>query len=102
MDLTSVLSALCQRGGALQYIINQITLRQVLQIIYMEIPKSQFTCLSLMQILRTYKTDPKVEQMLKNLDLYVTPVLNVDGYTYTWTDNTVCHYTMHTCMLKIV
>lgn len=26
--------------------------------------------------------------MLKNLDFYVTPVLNVDGYTYTWKDNT--------------
>ncbi|KAL2087973.1 hypothetical protein ACEWY4_016801 [Coilia grayii] len=40
------------------------------------------------EILRTYKMDTKVEQMLKNLDLYVTPVLNVDGYTYSWTDNT--------------
>ncbi|XP_063067992.1 carboxypeptidase O-like [Engraulis encrasicolus] len=40
------------------------------------------------EVLRTYKTDTKVEQMLKNLDLYVTPVLNVDGYTYTWTNAT--------------
>ncbi|KAL2087972.1 hypothetical protein ACEWY4_016800 [Coilia grayii] len=40
------------------------------------------------EILRTYKTDTKVEHMLKNLDLYVTPVLNLDGYTYTWKDNT--------------
>ncbi|XP_062384418.1 carboxypeptidase O-like [Sardina pilchardus] len=40
------------------------------------------------EILRTYKTDAKVEEMLKNLDFYVTPVLNVDGYTYTWKDNT--------------
>ncbi|XP_062384425.1 carboxypeptidase O-like [Sardina pilchardus] len=40
------------------------------------------------EILRTYKTDAKVEEMLKNLDFYVTPVLNVDGYIYTWKDNT--------------
>lgn len=41
------------------------------------------------QLLETYKTDPKVENMMKNLDFYVTPVLNVDGYMYSWQDNTV-------------
>ncbi|XP_040923576.1 carboxypeptidase O isoform X2 [Betta splendens] len=40
------------------------------------------------QILQTYKTDPTVNQMMKNLDFYVTPVLNVDGYVYSWKDNT--------------
>ncbi|XP_040888387.1 carboxypeptidase O-like [Toxotes jaculatrix] len=40
------------------------------------------------QILQTYKTDPKMEQMMKNMDFYVTPVLNVDGYIYSWKDNT--------------
>uniref|UniRef100_A0AAY4DUU1 Peptidase M14 domain-containing protein n=1 Tax=Denticeps clupeoides TaxID=299321 RepID=A0AAY4DUU1_9TELE len=40
------------------------------------------------EILRTYKTDSKVEELLKNLDFYITPVLNVDGYLYTWKDNT--------------
>ncbi|KAG7239362.1 hypothetical protein INR49_029351, partial [Caranx melampygus] len=40
------------------------------------------------QLLETYKTDPKVEDMMKNLDFYVTPVLNVDGYMYSWKDNT--------------
>ncbi|XP_030006425.1 carboxypeptidase O-like [Sphaeramia orbicularis] len=39
------------------------------------------------QLLQTYKTDPKMEQMMKNMDFYVTPVLNVDGYIYSWTDN---------------
>uniref|UniRef100_A0A3Q3IG58 Peptidase M14 domain-containing protein n=1 Tax=Monopterus albus TaxID=43700 RepID=A0A3Q3IG58_MONAL len=39
------------------------------------------------QILQTYKTDPKIEEM-KNMDFYVTPVLNVDGYIYSWKDNT--------------
>ncbi|XP_031414899.1 carboxypeptidase O isoform X2 [Clupea harengus] len=36
------------------------------------------------QILDTYKTDEKIGQMLKNMDLYVTPVLNMDGYAHTW------------------
>ncbi|XP_038573397.1 carboxypeptidase O-like isoform X3 [Micropterus salmoides] len=40
------------------------------------------------QILQTYKTDPKMEEMMKNMDFYVTPVLNMDGYIYTWKDNT--------------
>ncbi|KAJ0062513.1 hypothetical protein NL108_014969, partial [Boleophthalmus pectinirostris] len=35
-------------------------------------------------ILDTYKTDPKMEQMMKNMDFYVTPVLNVDGYIFSW------------------
>uniref|UniRef100_A0A8D2ZJY6 Carboxypeptidase O n=1 Tax=Scophthalmus maximus TaxID=52904 RepID=A0A8D2ZJY6_SCOMX len=40
------------------------------------------------QILQTYKTDPKMEEMMKNMDFYVTPVLNVDGYIFSWKDNT--------------
>uniref|UniRef100_A0A3Q3LXW5 Carboxypeptidase O-like n=1 Tax=Mastacembelus armatus TaxID=205130 RepID=A0A3Q3LXW5_9TELE len=40
------------------------------------------------QILQTYKTDPKMEKMMMNMDFYVTPVLNVDGYMYSWQDNT--------------
>ncbi|XP_072231718.1 carboxypeptidase O [Leuresthes tenuis] len=39
------------------------------------------------QILQTYKTDEKMELMLKNMDFYVTPVLNIDGYIYSWKDN---------------
>ena len=41
------------------------------------------------QILQAYKTDPKMSEMMKNLDFFVTPVLNVDGYVYSWRDNTV-------------
>ncbi|XP_047432448.1 carboxypeptidase O [Mugil cephalus] len=37
------------------------------------------------QILQTYKTDAKMENMLWNMDFYVTPVLNVDGYIFSWT-----------------
>ncbi|XP_067439241.1 carboxypeptidase O [Thunnus thynnus] len=40
------------------------------------------------QILQAYKTDPKMEEMMKNMDFYVTPVLNVDGYIYSWKDKT--------------
>nr|XP_046238780.1 carboxypeptidase O [Scatophagus argus] len=40
------------------------------------------------QILETYKTNPKIEEMMKNMDFYVTPVLNIDGYIYSWKDNT--------------
>ncbi|KAK2817812.1 hypothetical protein Q7C36_021745 [Tachysurus vachellii] len=40
------------------------------------------------EILGSYKTDSKISEMLKHLDLYVTPVLNMDGYIYSWKDNT--------------
>ncbi|KAG8000777.1 Carboxypeptidase O [Nibea albiflora] len=39
------------------------------------------------EIVSSYKTNAKLEQMLQNLDVYVTPVINVDGYMYTWVDN---------------
>ncbi|ROI62491.1 Carboxypeptidase O [Anabarilius grahami] len=40
------------------------------------------------EILGSYKTDSKVNTLFKNLDFYVTPVLNMDGYIYSWKDNT--------------
>ncbi|XP_038575872.1 carboxypeptidase O-like [Micropterus salmoides] len=36
------------------------------------------------EIVISYKTNKKLEQMLQNLYIYVTPVINVDGYTFTW------------------
>uniref|UniRef100_A0AAQ4RX29 Peptidase M14 domain-containing protein n=1 Tax=Gasterosteus aculeatus aculeatus TaxID=481459 RepID=A0AAQ4RX29_GASAC len=39
------------------------------------------------QILKAHKTDLKMQEMLKNMDFYVTPVLNMDGYMYTWENN---------------
>uniref|UniRef100_A0A3B4C2H8 Peptidase M14 domain-containing protein n=1 Tax=Pygocentrus nattereri TaxID=42514 RepID=A0A3B4C2H8_PYGNA len=36
------------------------------------------------KIVLTYRTDEKIKQMVQNLDFYVTPVLNIDGYIYTW------------------
>ncbi|XP_061693014.1 carboxypeptidase O isoform X1 [Syngnathoides biaculeatus] len=40
------------------------------------------------QILQTYKTDPKIGELITNMDFYITPVLNMDGYIYSWKDNT--------------
>ncbi|XP_030634872.1 carboxypeptidase O [Chanos chanos] len=40
------------------------------------------------EILNAYKTDPKMNEMFKNMDFYITPVLNMDGYIYSWKDNT--------------
>ncbi|GAA6231338.1 carboxypeptidase O-like [Lates japonicus] len=39
------------------------------------------------QIVHTYKSNKKLEQMLQNLDIYVTPVINVDGYIFTWAND---------------
>uniref|UniRef100_A0A8C4TW46 Carboxypeptidase O n=1 Tax=Falco tinnunculus TaxID=100819 RepID=A0A8C4TW46_FALTI len=37
-----------------------------------------------LQILQNYKSDPKINRFLQNLDLYILPVLNIDGYIYSW------------------
>ncbi|XP_014378160.1 carboxypeptidase O [Alligator sinensis] len=37
------------------------------------------------EILQNYRTDTKISSFLQNLDLYVLPVLNIDGYIYSWT-----------------
>ncbi|XP_071755980.1 carboxypeptidase O-like [Centroberyx gerrardi] len=38
------------------------------------------------EILQSYKTNEKLTQLLQNLDFYVTPVINVDGYIFSWTN----------------
>ncbi|XP_068165228.1 carboxypeptidase O-like [Antennarius striatus] len=40
------------------------------------------------QILQAYRSDEKMKEMMRNMDFYVTPVLNIDGYIYTWKDDT--------------
>ncbi|NXX74978.1 CBPO Carboxypeptidase, partial [Urocolius indicus] len=35
-------------------------------------------------ILQNYEFDPKISKFLQNLDLYILPVLNIDGYIYSW------------------
>uniref|UniRef100_A0A8C2YDQ6 Carboxypeptidase O n=2 Tax=Coturnix japonica TaxID=93934 RepID=A0A8C2YDQ6_COTJA len=36
------------------------------------------------EILQNYESDPKIKKFLENLDLYILPVLNIDGYIYSW------------------
>ncbi|KAM9346887.1 carboxypeptidase O-like [Symphorus nematophorus] len=40
------------------------------------------------EIVNSYKTNKKLEEMLQNLDVYVTPVINVDGYMFSWVNDT--------------
>ncbi|XP_007501915.1 carboxypeptidase O [Monodelphis domestica] len=37
------------------------------------------------EILQNYKTDSRISRFLRKLDFYILPVLNIDGYVYTWT-----------------
>ncbi|KAF3695075.1 Carboxypeptidase O [Channa argus] len=39
------------------------------------------------EIVHSYKNNKKLEQMLQNLDIYVTPVINVDGYIFSWAND---------------
>lgn len=41
--------------------------------------------LSNVQILQNYEDNSRIRRLLKNLDFYVLPVFNIDGYIYTWT-----------------
>ncbi|NXN93051.1 CBPO Carboxypeptidase, partial [Rhinopomastus cyanomelas] len=36
------------------------------------------------EILQNYKSNPKISRFLQNLDLFVLPVFNIDGYIYSW------------------
>ncbi|XP_036776209.2 carboxypeptidase O [Manis pentadactyla] len=37
------------------------------------------------EILQNYRDNPRIRRFLRNLDFYVLPVLNIDGYIYSWT-----------------
>ncbi|XP_073398022.1 carboxypeptidase O [Dendrobates tinctorius] len=37
------------------------------------------------EIVLNHQKDSRIQKVLKNIDLYVLPVLNIDGYIYTWT-----------------
>ncbi|XP_027729278.1 carboxypeptidase O [Vombatus ursinus] len=39
------------------------------------------------EILQNYKTDPRISRFLRKLDFYILPVLNIDGYVYSWRTN---------------
>uniref|UniRef100_G3NY46 Peptidase M14 domain-containing protein n=1 Tax=Gasterosteus aculeatus TaxID=69293 RepID=G3NY46_GASAC len=40
------------------------------------------------EIVNSCRTDGKMRRMLQNLDVYVTPVINVDGYVFSWATDT--------------
>ncbi|XP_029460785.1 carboxypeptidase O-like [Rhinatrema bivittatum] len=37
------------------------------------------------EILQNYNNDQNIKEILKNIDFYIVPVLNIDGYIYSWT-----------------
>lgn len=37
------------------------------------------------QAVRTYGSEIQITELLNKLDFYILPVLNIDGYIYTWT-----------------
>ncbi|XP_069077672.1 carboxypeptidase O [Pleurodeles waltl] len=37
------------------------------------------------EIVQNHQHDPKIQMLLENVDVYVLPVYNVDGYVYSWT-----------------
>ncbi|XP_029462213.1 carboxypeptidase O-like isoform X2 [Rhinatrema bivittatum] len=37
------------------------------------------------EILKSYQSNPKLSKAIQNIDFYVLPVLNIDGYVYSWT-----------------
>ncbi|XP_069839565.1 carboxypeptidase O isoform X2 [Dendropsophus ebraccatus] len=39
------------------------------------------------EITQNHQKDSRIQKILKNIDLYVLPVLNIDGYIYTWTED---------------
>jgi len=46
------------------------------------------TCMYMLnQIITKYGSDSSINAMLNKLDVVIMPVLNVDGYLYTWTGN---------------
>ncbi|GFY59784.1 carboxypeptidase B, partial [Trichonephila inaurata madagascariensis] len=39
------------------------------------------------QLVKGYDTDPEMRELVDTFDWYIFPVINVDGYKYTWTFN---------------
>lgn len=48
----------------------------------------------LWRTLESYGTDPTVTYIVDNLNLYYAPIVNPDGYSYTWTGNRMHRKTM--------
>ncbi|XP_053554616.1 carboxypeptidase O [Bombina bombina] len=39
------------------------------------------------EIVQNYQKDQQMKKILRNIDLYILPVLNIDGYIYSWTSD---------------
>ncbi|XP_008846270.1 carboxypeptidase B [Nannospalax galili] len=48
------------------------------------------------EAVRTYGTESQMTELLNELDFYVLPVLNIDGYVYTWTKSRMWRKTRST------
>ena len=48
-----------------------------------------------------YRTDDSVTQLLDKIDFVILPVLNVDGYSYTWIDPVMIFFNYISLMLTI-
>ena len=44
------------------------------------------------QLIEGYGSDPEVTELLDTMTFYVVPVVNVDGYSYTWINTTDSTY----------
>lgn len=88
MDRPGLLPVLCQQGEAE---CKSIYKRDRRFVRYEKCPYVKSIQISVWprQILEAYQTQPQMKEMMKNVDFYVTPVLNIDGYTYTWENSTV-------------
>ncbi|XP_039768324.1 carboxypeptidase B isoform X2 [Ornithorhynchus anatinus] len=48
------------------------------------------------EAVNTYGTDAQMANLLNNLDFYILPVVNIDGYVYTWEKNRMWRKTRST------
>jgi len=39
------------------------------------------------QLIRQYDSDPQVQSLVDNVEFYIVPVMNPDGYVYSWTND---------------
>ncbi|XP_048455159.1 carboxypeptidase O [Rhincodon typus] len=49
------------------------------------------------EVLETYTADPQTDRFLQHIDFYVLPVLNIDGYIYSWTTDRLWRKSMSPC-----
>ncbi|XP_078085102.1 carboxypeptidase O-like isoform X2 [Mustelus asterias] len=50
------------------------------------------------EVLETYIADPKTDQFLQHIDFYILPVLNIDGYIYSWTKDRLWRKSVSPCV----